>query len=231
MNNWQSETSRYLSRLEQISEILRTGFQHPEQILMMPDKAPTPLQATLSRATVFLEVGAWKRTEETVDSILCLWKEGYLSSVGSLSRLLFELWAVAHHLKTALTKYKDNKELDRLSKVVNKIFEGVKSDVFMPWGMQALEQPIHVMDTIRSLQSVYPEALDAYNDLCESAHANQPRYFEWLLLGKIGDNWTNPTVQKRGHDLLDKTVLVIDRSVKGIKTSVDQGLQLCGKLY
>jgi len=54
---------------------------------------------------------------------------------------------------------------------------------------------------------------------------------EWWILGKSGDNWTNETVQKRGHELIDKTVKAVEESVTGIVKETTYGLEICGYLY
>jgi hypothetical protein len=134
-------------------------------------------------------------------------------------------------MSNGLRHYLDSKDPNSLSRTVNKLFEGVRSEVLLPWGSPASEKPIHVLDAIRSLQQVYPEAIQTYEDLCESAHANLPRFMEWWHLGKAGDNWSNETVQKRGHVLLSKTVSAVELAVSGTVTEVKEGMKLCGQIY
>jgi len=134
-------------------------------------------------------------------------------------------------MSDGLQAYIESKDLDGLSKTVNKLFEGVRSEVLLPWGSPAAENPIHVMDAIRSLQKVNPEAMQTYEDLCESAHANLPRFMEWYHLGKAGDNWSNQTVERRGHLLLDRTVTAVEMAVSGMLVEVQDGMGTCGQIY
>lgn len=232
MKDWKSETGKYLDRLDELSKLISMDPTHPENIPHWPlDSDPTEIQTVIQWSVVTYKVGVWERSRETLHAILCLWKEGLLCEAASLSRLLFEIWGVSNYQTQSLEKYITGKNLLKLTKTINKIFQGVRSDVLMPWGVPAAETPIHVMNTIRSLREEYPMALETYDDLCESAHANQPRYFEWWVLGKYGDNWTNKTVQTRGHELLEKTVSSIESCVKGINSSITKGLNLCGQLY
>lgn len=232
MTNWKSETGKYLHRIEVLSEQLSENLKRPENIPHWPlDEPPTHLQAILQRNVVSYNTGVWERSKETLSAILLLWREGFLCEAASLSRLLFELWGITNYLTHTIEKYKENRNIEKLEKISNSIFEGVRSEVLMPWGTPASEKPIHVMDTIRGLREKYPPALETYDDLCESAHANQPRYFEWWVLGKFGDNWTNQTVQTRGHDLLEKTVKSIEECTRGIKSTTEEGMTLCGQLY
>jgi hypothetical protein len=232
MTDWKSETSKYLQRLDDLSKLISEGPKHPENIPCPPlDNPTTELQSLMHRSVVTYEVGIWERSNESLSAILCLWKEGFLCEAASITRLLFEIWGISNYQTQSLEKYQINKDIVRLAKTINKIFEGVRSEVLLPWGTPASETPIHVMDTIRGLRDEYPVALETYDDLCESTHVNQPRYFEWWFLGRYGDNWTNETVQVRGHKLLEKTISSIEICVKGIKSTVTNGLILCGQLY
>jgi hypothetical protein len=101
----------------------------------------------------------------------------------------------------------------------------------MPWGAPAAARPIHVLDLVRALATVEPHAEAMYNDLCESSHANQPRFFEWWLTGRLGDNWENDIVQTRGHDLLRRTVLTVQTATEGLIHDATVGFQNCGLPY
>ncbi len=232
MTDWKSETGKYTKRIEALSVLFSVKLKHPENILHGPlNDPPTHLQSVLHRSVTSYEIGVWERSKETLSAINLLWNEGFLCEAASLSRLLFEVWGMSNYLTQAVKKYIENENFEKLQKKSNSIFEGVRSEVLMPWGLPAQGKPIHVMDTIRSLKEIHPKALETYDDLCESAHANQPRYFEWWFLGKFGDNWTNKTVQVRGHDLLEKTVKSLEECVSGIKSTTEEGLSLCGQLY
>ena len=232
MTNWIDETAKYSQRWEDLLNNLPTQAPHPSQIPHGPlDQKPTPLQSLMHRASDFFEVGAWYRTRETTNAVSALWQNGSLSAVAPLVRLVFEIWAVAYSLRMALEDYQKSKDLEKLAKIVNKIFEGVKSEVLLPYGVPASETPIHILDAVRFLRSIYPNAVETYEYLCEAAHPNFPRYIEWWLVGKEGDNWSNKTVQKRGHELLDKTVSAMETSVLGVKEAVEQGLALSGIMY
>jgi len=59
-----------------------------------------------------------------------------------------------------LYKYTENQNLVKLRKVINKIHEGVHSDVLMPWGTPANKESIHVMD----MKKKFPIVLSRYDD-------------------------------------------------------------------
>jgi len=134
-------------------------------------------------------------------------------------RLVYEIWAVTNYLVNALNKFGENKDTTKLSKVVNKVFEGAKIVVLLPWGSAASESPIHVLDGFRELDKSHDKAMERYEYLFESSHPNYPRYMELWLLGKAGDNWSNDVVYKRGHELLDNNVPALEESVSGIATT------------
>lgn len=166
-----------------------------------------------------------------MEAIATLWHKGYLSSGAALARLVFEIWGVSHCMTAAIQTFASQTDIALLAKVVNRLFEGVRSEVILPWGTPAGEKPIHVLDTIRLLGQDFPGAMAFYKDLCESAHANQPRFMEWWVVGKAGDNWTNDTVYGRGHVLMSNTVEAMEHAILGIKTATETGVTLCGELY
>lgn len=232
MRSWKTETSTYVPRLEAASRLVELQPPFPANIPSSPlDAPPSLLQSVIHRAAKFYELGVWYRTKETMGAIVVLWKEGYLSSAAALTRIIFELWGASHFMTAGLKAFGMHKDTSRLAPIVNRLFEGVRSDVLLPWGMLASEKPIHVLDTIRSLNEVFSEAMSLYETLCESAHANQPRYIEWWLIGKAGDNWANDAVQTRGYAIINKTIDAIEKSVLGIKTETEIGMKLCGEFY
>lgn len=229
---WESETGRYLARLEALWILVEDVPPHPSAVPYGPlETQPSPLQGVLHRAVVFYELGLWLRMRETLAAVLCLWKEGYLSTVGCLVRLLFELWAACEYQTDAIRNFEKEGNLEKLGRTVNRLFEGVREEVLLPWGQPTLEKPIHVMDTIRYLDSISPGAKGTYNQLCESSHANQPRFLEWWFTGRFGDNWSNPTVQTRGHALIERTVSAAESAIWGTVIAAGAGLERCGKLY
>src|SRR5208283_4507022 len=232
MRTWQTETSTYVARLESASAHLKVKPPCPANIPPGPlDSPPSLLQSVLHQAMTFYEFGVWYRAQETVESIVTLWHEGYLASGAALARLVFEIWGACHCMTTVIQTFANQKDVGLLVKTVNKLFEGVRGEVILPWGTPASEKPIHVLDTIRLLGQDFPGAMASYEDLCESAHANQPRFMEWWVLGKAGANWTNGTVQARGHVLMSKTVEVMEKAILGIKAATEKGMVLCGELY
>ncbi len=229
---WESETSGYLSRLRGSLARFDAGPCYPPNIPNGPfDTPPTELQSLVHRSITFYGYGVWARGKETIEALTILWSEGYMSSGATLARLLFEIWGASRLMSDGLQAYINSKELECLSKTVNKLFEGVRSEVLLPWGSPAAEKPIHVMDAIRSLQKTDPEGMQVYEYLCESAHANLPRFMEWWHLGKAGDNWSNQTVQKRGHLLLERTATAVEMAASGMLEELRDGMRMCGEIY
>jgi len=232
MTDWHTESNKYTARLNMVLSIVQSDKKRPKEIPEGPlNEAPTQLQSLLHRAAHFFELGACLRTRETVHAIDVLWGNGSLSAVSPLVRIIYEIWGVSNFLFLALENYEKISDIEKLGKVVNKVFEGVRSEVLMPYGTPASEMPIHVLDSVRLLNKEHSNALTTYEYLCESSHPNYPRYIEWWLLGKEGDNWSNKVVQKRGHELLENTVKALEQSVEGVNLKARNGLDICGKLY
>jgi hypothetical protein len=232
VKTWQTEISPYLKRLNLILADISEPPPHPVNIPFGAlETMPSALQCIIHRVSTFYEWGAWSRTRESTEALVLLWDKGLLSPGATIARLLFEIWGATKCMSDTLSSFLESREIEKFEQKVNKIFEGVRSEVLMPWGTRASEKPFHVLDTIRALKPNFPQAMELYEDLCESSHANQPRFMEWWILGKSGDNWTNETVQKRGHELIDKTVKAVEESVSGIVKETTYGLKICGDLY
>jgi hypothetical protein len=232
VTTWQSEISGYLDRLRSSLAQFDAPPPYPPNIPQGPiEMAPTVLQSLVHRSVTFYGFSAWARARETMQGLVTLWSEGCLSPGAALSRLLFEIWGASRLMSDGLRYYLDSKDLNSLSRTVNKLFEGVRLEVLLPWGTPTSEKPIHVLDAIRSLQQVYPEAMQTYEDLCESTHANLPRFMEWWHLGKAGDNWSNETVERRGHLLLSRTVSAVELAASGIVAELEEGMRICGQIY
>lgn len=231
MKNWQTETSIYIPRIDTALSRFDLRPPFPKNIPPAPFDTPSSLlQSVIYNAAVFYNLN-WYRTRETIEAIIILWREGYISSAAALIRPIFELWGTSHYMTDELQKFDKQKDIMPLSQVVARLCTGVRSEILLPWGTPANEKPIHVLDTIRTLCQVFPDAMAVYEALCESSHANLPRYEEWWLLGKTGDNWTNQTVQTRGHALIIKTLEAMETATIGIITDTETGMKLCGELY
>ena len=232
MTDWSVESGKYLPALNQALALVNVAPRRPENIPPGPlDHALTPLQSVLYRAVSLYEVGLWLRGRETLQALKLLWTEGFLSPAAALARLMFELWGACHYQTRALTRCRSDHELEPLTKVIDKLFEGVRDEVLLPWGVLAGEKPIHVLDLVRALEADEPGSEAMYNDLCESSHANQPRFLEWWLTGKPGGNWPNEVVQRRGHELLGRTVSTVRKATEGLVQDATDGLQMCELLY
>ncbi|WP_126456270.1 hypothetical protein [Sulfuriflexus mobilis] len=232
MRNWETETGRYINRIENVSELLDKVSEPPVHIPKGPlTNQPTELQSYVHRAVHFLQLGSWIRARETTSAILQLWEHGNISAAAPLVRLVYEIWAVTNFLVIKLEKYQANKNIETLAKVVNKVFEGAKIEILMPWGSPATEAPVHVLDAFRELSNSHSHAMNKYEYLCESSHPNYPRYIELWLLGKEGDNWTNDKVFNRGHELLESTTSALEEAVTGLNISIEKGFELCGEYY
>lgn len=233
MQNWQSETNRYLADIDKIIEDVDTVDWTVINLPTPPlSEPPTLLQSIAFRVVGYYRNAVIYRTHETMLSIRVLWQNGHFASAAYLIRLLVEIWAASHYQVTILHKYTGDspKDMQWLDRYTRKLSEGTRHPVLMPWGSPAAETPIHVMDIIRELKSLEPNIEKMYAELCESAHANQPRYLEWMFIGSLGDNWTNDTVRHRGHKLISETLSILRICVDGLVRDTNDGLCRCALL-
>jgi len=123
-------------------------------------------------------------------------------------------------MSDGLQAYVDSKDLEGLSKTVNKLFEGVRSEVLFAVGFACCGKT----DTCYGCHSFPAKGQSR-------SHANirgfvrvgsrqSASLMEWWHLGKAGDNWSNQTVEKRGHMLLDRTVAAVEMATSGMLVEV-----------
>ena len=242
MSNWEKELAPYIEELEKLFSAVKVDLELPPEIPELPTSEPLPATAPIAyRAYSFYRTGCVIRARELLESILTLSKKGLIPSVAPLVRLAYEIWGVSHILTAALqdihrflsepiTKNLAPQLEGKLRKV-DRVFEGVRTPVLLPWGTSAAETPIHILDAIRGLSDLTHTSLEDYEFLCEAAHPNFPRYMEWYIAGKIGDNWSNKVAAERCGSLIERTISLLKQSINGIKTESELGVKVCIELF
>ena len=231
MNRWYEQTQIYLPKLHAIHK----KFEHfPPMPQNIPKKEPldTEIHILLHKAVRIYNIGFLQRSNETFCAIIHLWKEGYLAQCAALIRILFEIWGLAYYQTKALKRYSTHNSFKNLLKTIENVQGEIYIKSITPWGSSHIDDPIHIMDTLKMLhENEYPEVLTVYDDLCASVHANLARYLEWNALGKQGDQWHDETIFKAGHERLTQTVESLEVCMDGIQRTIKEGLKLCEILY
>jgi hypothetical protein len=110
--------------------------------------------------------------------------------------------------------------------ITNRLMIGARSEVELPWGGITTEKSIHVLDFVRSLSDVDPEAEDTYTFLCESCHPSYLRLVTWSFTSPELHNWTNDKFRIAAHNLFNRTLEAVEKALQGIGIDTQKTLVL-----
>lgn len=226
MELWEQETYQYHKRLTSLRE-WRPDLSH--LIKRLPD---IPLDYTPSIQGVvgvnlsLYVLGCMAFTNQATVAFLKLWGDGLFATISLPARLIYELWGATHFAWQTLVQMQDSGDVARALARTQRLTLGARSEVQLPWGGTTSEKAVHVMDLIRSLADLNPQADDDYAFLCESCHPSYLRLTSWSLSGPILGNWANEKFRQQAHSLIDRTLGVAKRALEGIATEVTRTLEL-----
>lgn len=171
----------------------------------------------LSSAPVILEASK---------AFVILWRKQLFNAISLPARQIYEIWGAAHYSYLLLSEIDNLNEIGKVGIRTNRLLLGARSDVELPWGGFAGEKSINVMEFIRSLKDINPEAEETYGFLCESCHPSFIRLMDWSLAGPRSSNWDNENFNRKGHNLIDQTIMAIETALKGYALDVKRTLEL-----
>ncbi|MFC2004321.1 hypothetical protein ACFLUK_02125 [Chloroflexota bacterium] len=226
MELWEEETSRYHERLTQVKNWI-PNLSH--LIERMPDIPLTYTPSTQGIIAINLSLfvlGCMTFANQAATTFLILWRSGIFTTISLPARLMYELWGAAHFAGQTLTQMQDSGKVEQALAKSRRLTIGARSEVQLPWGGTSDERSIHVMDLVRSLTDIYPQAEDTYGFLCESCHPSNLRLMTWSMAGPPLQNWTNKKFRDHGHNLIDRTLQAVEQALEGIALDTTKTLVL-----
>ncbi len=226
---WKVETSIYQERLNKIKD------WHPIQGLCLTNNSPRiPLEyAPSPRGLEAVRISLYVMTNASIaleasKAFLILWRTGLTSTMSLPVRQIYEIWGASHYSYKLLNEMGslNNNDISKIQLKTARLLNGARSEVELPWGGLTNEKSIHVMDFIRELKDVCPEAEKTYDFLCESCHPSFIRLNEWSLAGPRLSNWDNEVFNNKGHMLLQYTLSAIEISLDGLALDTKNALEL-----
>lgn len=222
---WKTETSRYNDRLQVIKKW--TPIENRSILSNFPDipleYKPCIEEMEAIRATLYITNQA-AFAQESTKAFGLLWDKGLFNTIFLSARLIYEIWGSVHYTHNCIKEMNDNFEVTK-SKIMRLIM-GSRSNVELPWYGTSSVKSIHIMDFIRSLNDVCPEAEENYNFLCEACHPNFIRQFNLYAMGPNIDNWDNKKFNNQAHKLLNQTLFIIETAHAGIALDIKESLEL-----
>jgi len=146
-----------------------------------------------------------------------LWESGQFIVVPLNTRFVFECWGGVHYgvlILQRLTKGGDaGKEYERTERLTF----GTRTEIHLPWGETSSDlKSIHIMDFVRGLKDLEPNAEDIYNFLSESSHPSFTENAYFQMAGPPISNWDNKGFEKVAKPLLERCFDILEKSIDGI---------------
>ncbi|MFC2071213.1 hypothetical protein ACFLUU_00635 [Chloroflexota bacterium] len=155
-------------------------------------------------------------SDQAVASFCTLFKKGLFTTISLPARLIYELWGAIHLAAKVIIDMRGSGDVDTAMKMSRRLVLGARSKVNLPWGGEADQKSIHVMEFIRSLADTNPRAAQDYDFLCESCHPSYLRLTIWSLSGSVIGNWANEKFRTEAQGIFDRTLSITELSLRGI---------------
>jgi len=170
---WNIESTRYCDKINKIKKI---RYDIDEDVIKKLPRIPLeypPSFKGLYAVKISIYVLSFVNSSlNSTTAFLIIWEKGLLSAISLHARQIFECWGAIHYAYQLLLEMNVSEDYKKLERRCARLLCGARSEVQMPWGGTTKEKSIHIMDLIRSLKDVYPEAEKNYDFLCESCHTN-----------------------------------------------------------
>lgn len=226
MEPWEEETSRYRKRLAQVENWKPALSSLIERLPDIPLSYIPSTQGSIAIQLSLFVLGCMTFADQATTAFLTLWRNGIFTTISLPARLLYELWGATHFAGQTLAQMQASGEVEQALAKTRRLLLGVRSEVQLPWGGFSDETSIHVMDFVRSLADIYPQAEETYDFLCESCHPSYLRLTTWSLAGPPLQNWTNEKFREHGHNLIDRTLEAVEQALQGIAYDTTKTLEL-----
>jgi hypothetical protein len=236
---WKKEVSIYNDRLTWINEWSPLEEEYEEEISNItndfwPNRGLRGHENYLIRLEAFRALNYAIRNGKlgvTISKAFIInWNCGVFEILSLFVRFLFEIWGATHYAKNLLKKMKESEDPLLFSKKFQRLYCGARSEVEDPWGRIVTEKSVNVMDFIRSLEDIYPDAERTYNFLCESCHPNDFMIMYWTMAGPFLSNFENESFSLQGHKLINDTLFAMEKALKGLRLDIKETIELSAQI-
>jgi len=228
-DSWIGETSAYLPRIDaalQLDNKLKSTIKANWLGQHCPGSEVSEASSIVIRIALYAN-SVFSVSFQSFSEIKSLWSSGQFVLIPLVVRYLYECWGAVHYSRKTVQRLIAEEDIERELKRVNRLTFGARSEVKLPFGGNAEEKSINVLTFIQSLSDIDSNSEEQYGFLSEACHPNmfQSTYFQ--LAGPPLSNWENESFKKHGHELLEKTVVIIETMSSGIQDDLFNILNSC----
>jgi len=229
--SWKNETLEYLKRIQSASELgssLEVVLKENWLSMYFPGPKVTKPSNLAIRLAAYAN-SLFYVTHRTITEVQSLWSNGQFVLAPLLVRFSYECWAAIHYAKKTLNRLISEENIEREEARVNRLNFGSRSNVQLFDGTHTTETSINVLTFIQDLSEV-DSSEEAYGFLSEACHPNMIQSSYFHMAGPPLSNWSNEQFSKHAHELLEKTVAIIERTCMGIQKDVYE-IHMTAKSY
>jgi hypothetical protein len=217
---WQVDTEVYVPRIGKALDLLASPLAKCRQLPTAPfSHKPSIEEHLVYSIALFAQNGAIV-ADQLIDNIGLLWSQGRMVGVSGLARFAVEYWAAVYFGKKILSDYMADKNLEEAVRKGARLTFGAKTPVRLWWGGETANPAYSVMTFIDRLSAVRPDIKASYDFLSEASHPNFVQNMYFVIASHVYDNFSNDTFKAYAHEILERTVSIIETVAGGLAADV-----------
>jgi hypothetical protein len=230
IQTWQEHTQRYDNRVRSLLNIDDFWKEEASHVPGGPlSYTPSP-EGLLKLKLCLLVFNAGRSGKELCHAIHLQWMAGRFLPASLCVRLLLEIYgSLVYAEQKVLKLLEDTGDLVRTTGRMQRLSASAKSKLnsgTMPASLPPAD-PINVMEFVRAAEGRSPGAMEMYEFLCDAAHPSVMQHFALLMAGPEYDNWSNPTLEREAHRILEFTLQAAELSVREVYRVGDDIFKRC----
>ena len=146
--------------------------------------------------------------------------------VSGLVRFSLEYWSAVHFARKILDTYARDKNIEEAFRKAGRLTFSAKTPVKLPWGGVTENVAYNILSLIDELAKEHSTAREDYDLLSEASHPNFLQNTYFVMASRTYDNFSNEAFKAHAHELLGRTVAVIEAVSHGVPRDALRTLEL-----
>lgn len=213
---WQIETAPYIPRISTAIQLLGPACKEFNRIPPGPFSSSLSLEQHIAYSLAMFSRSGLTVVEQLFDNVGLLWSQGRMIGISGMVRFSVEYWGAVAFGKEILMSYTVDKNIESAYRRTARLVYSAKTPVRLPWGGRTENVAYSVMNFIDALTVERPSIRDDYNFLSEASHPNFFQNFYFLMASKTHDNFSNNSFKAHAHEILERTILVMEKVSDGL---------------
>ena len=231
---WEIETGKYIPRMAALADHFIAEQRKLERLPPAPFSTPLTLEHRVAVDLASFAQHGVAAVDQLFDNVRFLWREGRMVGVSGLVRFSVEYWAAIYFGLRIIRTYLQDNNLEEAARKTSRLTQSGKTPVRLPWDGETVDVAYNVKTFVDALAKERSKVSDHYNFLSQASHPNFLQNTYFMMASKVHDNFSNETFRVYAHEILDKTVTILEEAVLGTLMhageTVRLALPLCPKV-